>query len=437
VYLAMGLVVRIRAGAGRWRTYVALGLVLGSGYLVKAVLFPMAFVFLAVAFLSGRPPGRSAARTLVALALFVLVAGPWVALLSRSKGRLTWGDTARINYACHVNGIHPWDHWRGEPPGSGTPAHPSRQILDSPAVYEFAMPVIGSYPLWYDPSYWYEGVTPTFDLAQQWGVLRAHLGFYFDFFFVRQGGVVFPFLILLIMARRWWRSLSDLLVYWWLLLPALAGLGVYALVHVEDRYIAPFVVLLWGGLFAAVRLPRSPESRRLVRYVSGVSLLSIVLMVGSHALPAVERTARDLRWRMDTAPHRQWQIAETLQKMGLEPGDKVAHIGQALKSWSYWARLADVQIVAELRPDDSFWLADDATRADVLDCFRDVGAVAVIARRWPTNERPFGLPVAFAPHFERIGKTDHYVRFLRVPVTTRPPATQPQSSPDNSVSRPD
>ena len=54
VYLAAGLVLRIRIGSASWGTFVGLGVVLGLGYLAKAVMFPLAFIFLGVAFFSAR-----------------------------------------------------------------------------------------------------------------------------------------------------------------------------------------------------------------------------------------------------------------------------------------------------------------------------------------------------------------------------------------------
>src|ERR1035437_1946521 len=50
VYLASALIVKIRSGFAVRSTSVFLGIVLGFAYLTKAVMFPLAFVFLAVAF---------------------------------------------------------------------------------------------------------------------------------------------------------------------------------------------------------------------------------------------------------------------------------------------------------------------------------------------------------------------------------------------------
>ena len=97
--------------------------------------------------------------------------------------------------------------------------------------------------------------------------------------------------------------------------------------------------------------------------------------------------------------------------MGLKPGDKVAHIGQALKPWSYWARLAQVQIIAEMRPADSFWGADDSVRARVMDAFAKTGARAVVARAGYGDERSGTVEIA-AAGWRRVGDSHHYVYFL-------------------------
>ena len=45
--------------------------------------------------------------------------------------------------------------------------HPSRKILDTPPIYEFATPVKGTLPIWYDPSYWTEGAVPRVSLKRE------------------------------------------------------------------------------------------------------------------------------------------------------------------------------------------------------------------------------------------------------------------------------
>lgn len=52
VYLASGLLLRIRRQPDNWGAFTLLGLVLGCGYWTKAAMFPLAFVFLAVSMVS-------------------------------------------------------------------------------------------------------------------------------------------------------------------------------------------------------------------------------------------------------------------------------------------------------------------------------------------------------------------------------------------------
>ena len=48
---------------------------------------------------------------------------------------------------------------------------------------------------------------------------------------------------------------------WFLLVPALAAMGGQVLVHMEERYIGPFAVLLFVGLFSSISLAASAEAK--------------------------------------------------------------------------------------------------------------------------------------------------------------------------------
>ena len=76
-----------------------LGVVLALGYYAKAPLFPLGFIFLLCACL-GRPLLRRAVfLDGIALATFLLICAPFIIALSHAKGRLTFGDAARISQA--------------------------------------------------------------------------------------------------------------------------------------------------------------------------------------------------------------------------------------------------------------------------------------------------------------------------------------------------
>ena len=115
-FLAAGILVRIASGSVAWPHFAALGAALGVGYIAKAPLFPLSFVFLVVALILAQRSQVPLRRWAIALFAFVVMAGPLVFLLSSSKHRLTFGDSGRLNYAWYVDGAT-YRHWEGEPLG--------------------------------------------------------------------------------------------------------------------------------------------------------------------------------------------------------------------------------------------------------------------------------------------------------------------------------
>jgi hypothetical protein len=406
VYLACGLLLRMRRRPSNWLSFIFLGTALGFGYLAKSVMLPMAVVFLAASLLSVGNWRRALPRVAVAVVLFLIVAGPFVFAISRAKGRLTFGDTGKLNYLWSINQI-PAPHWQGELPGYGTPKHPTRRVFDAPRIYEFGDPVGGTYPVWYDPTYWYEGSVSHFDLRQQLRVSGGASQAYYDLFqkWGFQYGLLVGLLCLYLMGRRGWLLLSDLVDYWSLIVPAMAGIGLYILVSVQGRYVAFFLVLLWLSLFSAVRLPYSAESLRLTRVIT-ITLMALMTFtaVASSSREAI-LTARQLVAGEDPSAHEQWQVAEGLREVGMVPGDKVAFVGNSFRA--FWAHLAGLRIVAEIPAGDtgSFWEADSTLKDEVIKTFARTGAKAIVVESPPSGTVLNG--------WQKIRNTDYYVYLIK------------------------
>lgn len=390
VFLAAALLVRIHHGDSRLRLFLALGTILGLAYLTKTALFPLAFVFLGSAVFAAGNLRRGVLHGAAALALFLLVSAPLVIALSRVKGRPTIGDAGRLNYAWHVNGLvrNPhWPHWNGEG-GAGAPLRPARRLHPSPAVYDLAAPIGGTYPMWYDPTYWYEGLRPRFDPVDQAKQLARSAEFYFDLFFhgPQPGLFVAAFALFSVSSSKRGRA-RGLLRHWPLFVPAVAALGLYAVVHVERRYIAPFVLLLWMGLFAGVRLPRHPGWRRMA---TGALVAAVIVTLAAASLS----TLNDLFLRkqepmFDGSMHA--RIAAALSRAGLRPGDRVGVVGSGLNA-ARWARLARARIATELpwQEADAFWNAGRPVQSRAADALCSTGARLVVAERVPRG--PLALP---------------------------------------------
>lgn len=303
VLLAAALVMRIARGASTFANFMCLGTILGLGYLSKAAMFPLAFVFLAAAFFGADGSRRAFLRSAAGLVCFLIVSGPFVFELSKDKGRLAFGDSGAIAYAMAVNYVDIGVYWQGQPPGSGIPKHPVRKILDLPPVYEYATPIGGSYPLWYDHSYWYDGVHPHLEIRRQLNVIHIGLRDYFDMFFVQLGGLAVGFLVLLACGAPLRNFLGDFLraIPLWGL--AVAGFGMYALVHVEPRFLSGFVILLWAGCFVGLQMNEPKMSSAVVRGV----VIAIVIVLALQIAVGVGHTASE---SLIQRGYPDWQVAE-------------------------------------------------------------------------------------------------------------------------------
>jgi len=369
--LATAILLRIRRGIASWITFASLGVVLGIGYLAKAPMFLLGFVFVVAAYLLLRGRPQALVRAGVALLAFLCVAAPFVAALSYNKQRLTFSDTSTISYAEYVNQMQLFVHWHGEIPGSGTPVHPTRRVLADPPLFEFAAPVPGSYPPWYDPSYWYEGVRAHFSLKGEfWAIFRG-ANEYLKMF--SRSGALWGILVALVWATRGGGGLERGGAPWWpVLLPGWAALAMYSLVHAETRFVSGvgLVFLLW--ILAAVQTSSS-VNRQNVFWAKLVVFLVPAIAIAWNA-------ASDANRLVKPEPFVAWDAAQALHGAGIPVGSKVAYIGPGLEA--HWAHLAQVQIIAEI-PDPGwriFAALDGEKKHEVLKKFAEAGALAVVTK---------------------------------------------------------
>ena len=397
VFLATAMLLRIRRGFGGWLLFTALGACLGLGYFAKSAMFPLSFVFLFSAFFlsrrAGTPVLAAALQVVLAGGVFAALALPLIVSISLMKGRFTFGDPGKLNYVEYVNGASRWLHWQGEPPGTGTPVHPTRRIFRDPDVLEFSSPIPGTYPPWYDPSYWYEGARPHFEWKGQLRVLFRSANMYLKIF-SKSGALWIACVALFWLFRKkvlvWGRGApAD----WLILLPLVAALVMYALVLVEFRYVAPFVLLLLVWTLSKLRVVAGAPEQMLKRFVA-ITVLAPALAVGWMA-------ARDLKDVLANKPYEPWVVATSLREMGIVPGTEVATIGTGLDA--YWAHLAGVRVIAEIPDKDQaiFVAAGSAKKRQILSKFAEVAAKAVVTKNAAVATSMDG--------WQRVGATHYYI----------------------------
>lgn len=389
IFLVMGLITRIWRGESGWGNFIMLGLVLGIGYWAKSPMFILAFVFLGLALLATNNWWRALPRVLLAFLIFIALSSPWIVAISKAKGHLTLGEAGRLNMMWFINGV---DNLHGQETGDarGQYSHPTRRIFAQPEAYEFATPVGGTYPVWYEPSYWYEGAQGHFVLKGHLAALFRNAQRLYQIFYTDAWGMLLAGTLILyfIAGPREW--LGAVLRSWYLLLPALIGIAMFSILFLEKRYIAPFAVLLFLALWVGVRLPASAMTHRVLNCVAFALVLLTLFSTLVPTFPKAVQSAHSLLRGDDPQAHDQWQVATGLRQMGIQRGDRVASIGNAQRA--FWARLCGAKIIAEVpaRAASQFWTAGESTKVGLLAAFAATGAKVVVTDKIPEGPIPTG-----------------------------------------------
>jgi len=400
VFLIAGYLVELST-CHSYAKFALIGALAGVAYLARGIMFPLGFGLLGILLFSGKNSKARVLGVVLSAGLFLMVCSPFILALSKAKGRFTFGDTGKLAYAQFVSPRAPQIHWQGEPAGSGTPAHPTRKLLETPPVFEFGEPIQGTYPPWDDPSYWNEGVRWRFRLRGQLHVLMASTLTYERLLFLREPVLLAGVLVFLFVGGKDTRR--AIAANWPLLAMAGLSLAAYALVLVVERYVAASLVLLFLAIFAGIRLPRNSWLESASTYSSAAIALTVVLTVAGHLVENAYATT--FAGGTDPPAKDQMMAASGLENLGLRAGDKVAVIGRG--GFNAWARLGRFKIVAEAATADpaasEFWDFPPEYRDAAYECMSRTGAKAVVA--WAPPKR------ALDSHWQKIS-TGYYAYFF-------------------------
>jgi len=370
VFLAAGSCCRLSFHGSDARAFAVLGVILGLGYYTKSPLFILGLTLLAILFI--QPPFRSFDRGRVLLAglIFLIITAPLVFLISKQVGHLSIGETGRLNYEWQVNRMPLYTGWTGATDhADGMPEHPPRILFDKPRTLEFAKPAKGTFPLWYDPAYWYAGATIRFNLSEQLAVFKTTLGAYSKLCILTPG-LVAGVLVLCISVRSWKVLPASDRNSRWLILWALCALVMYAVVHVEPRYVGAYFVLFWLAVYRFL-WDRAKAGAR----IAVLATVLCTLFVPS-SIVLVAETTQALRERANRPDY--MLVAEALRAAGLKRGDRLATVGYSLDA--YYARYAGAQIVAQIVDPDEFWNLSGKDLDELTTRLNGLGVKAIVSR---------------------------------------------------------
>ena len=390
LYLALALVLRMRTHPPSWYEYAAVGVVLGIGFLAKAPMLPIGIVVLGCSVVALQDWRRRVPMALVSCAILLAIGSLYFVPLSLELHRFTLGESSRFNYLAHVD--HALSDWYGGDAMArfGVPLHRSRKIFDSPPAYAFSIPVQTTHPLRFDPSYWTQGLKPRFQVRAQLSALAANLRVWRSMLPMLDIVIIGTMLLLLLSGED---ALREVAGQFPLLLVGTSGMSMYALVHMEERYVGAFLLLVCLGFLAGVAFRR--KARAVALGISFAMLGGVLLLLAFEA-------RHDYRHPHDR--NQEAVVAATLPQFGVQPGDPVARISSSPDLG--WARAARVTIVSEVDWESgarNFWTDSPQVQQQVLAALAHSGAKAVIGRL---------MGRAAPPGWQRLGDSDYWVRPL-------------------------
>jgi hypothetical protein len=423
-----------------------MGLFFGLAYLTKSFAFVVALLSIALMFvfqlwLQRRALPRVLANTALALIVFGSVAGPYISALSHQKHRFDFGDSGALNYAWYVGGVEKM-HLEPSMASSFGPAtvhliHPERQLLASPGIYSYRAEPYGTYPDWFDTTYFNERIIPHLDAPVLIKRDLRNAVLVVRYLFNHPEAWILLLLLIAFGARlrfgNWRRD------NFWLpmILLGLAMWVLYGLVNVEERYVTLAYLVVLLPIFATLRTPQPGPSEvgtTPSSWLPSASAAMIVLLAFLAAGESLRITLEQRRY--ETALPHPWYNAEmfsaahALQTLGVQPGDEIACMGaQACLNNNYWARLAGVRILTEIyNPNGDLFeqWAGLPNRAQALEVLRSQNAKVLVAQFDPGA---LNSDSAAAQGWIRLDDTDLYAYPLTLRDTLTSGARTASSTP--------
>lgn len=376
-----------------------MGVALGLAYLAKSFAFVFALLciiaLIAFAVLWLR---RRAVTTIISGALaflcFAALAGPYVAALSKQRGRFDFGDSGTLNVAWYVGGVEKMhiQPYMTDRFGSAEVhlKHPERELLRSPQILSYAALPYGTMPDWFDPSYFNDQVKPHLDLKGEIKRGARNAVLVVRYLFNHPEGWLLLLLLFALGARvvliprgahAFWVPSAALGAVAW---------GIYATVNTEERYITFAYLCLVLPLFAALRFPDSGTSADKSRPWLRPVAQSLVLLMAILAVGESLRTVFEYRRQLSLIPLpggwyslRDEHAAQALKSMNLKPGDTVACVAYpACLGDFYWARLAGLRVLTEIYVPDGVsayeFLTTLPNREQAIEVVRQQGAKVLV-----------------------------------------------------------
>jgi len=394
LFLAVGILYRIWRRPATWARYFALGVTLGLGYLTKAPMLVIGALVIGSTLVFSRDRTRTLPKAALSVSLLLAIGSLYFIPLSQKRGHLTFGDAGKLNYLLYVDKAGPAWYLQHVGQASGMFLHSATRIFDQPPVYRFSLPETVSHPMRYDPAYWIEGAKPRFSFSGQVRNLIVNVK---ECLHIAKGtwAVVAAIVLLLVRSGGGWSTIAAVMQQWPLWLIGFGGLAMFAMVHVEPRYVGAFFLLAWMGLFVGLRIPQ-----RRLKLVGPVFALAIAASI---LIPMVVHIGSVFLYSL-REPNVDADVARELGRMGIRAGDKIARISPNVNDYA-WVHMLRATIVTEvdMAHTREFWNATPVQQDRVLRTMANTG-VRIVVAYISGSLTPAG--------WQRLGATPFCIRWL-------------------------
>ena len=422
-----------------------MGFFFGLAYLTKSFAFLIALLTIALmmvfqAWVQRRKPARVIAGGALAFIVFAAVAGPYIAALSKQKHRFDFGDSGALNYAWYVSGTVKMHIEPSMTSDFGSAKvnliHPEQQLLAQPGIYSYRAEPFGTYPAWFDTTYFHERITPVFSASRLIHRDARNVVLSFRYLFNHPEAWILLVLLLACGARFGFTRARTGLQHWrqnvfWLppIFLGLAMWGIYGLVNIEERYVTLAFLVIVLPIFAALvfdinKIPWPRETASAMVAVLAFLALGNTLRVALDERSHESAAGRPAAWYLANI----FEAAKGLNALGVGSGDEIACMGTiACLNDPYWMRLANVRVLTEVYNPDAKHLLEEfeglPNRQQVEDVLKSQGAKVVVASFDP-GEMTGRTPASAG--WIRLGESNLYAFPLNIPApATAPPATLP------------
>jgi hypothetical protein len=319
--------------------------------------------------------------------------------------------------------------------------HPEQQLLAQPGIYSYRAEPYGTYPAWFDPTYFHERIVPRFSATRLVHRDVRNVVLSVRYLFNHPEAWILLALLLACGARFGFMGSRSSLQSWrhsvfWLPPVALgvAMWGIYGLVNIEERYVtlAYLVIALpvFATLYNSPRVDGSEDNPWPRRCATAMIAVFAFLVLGDMLRVALDERRHESGAGLPAAWYSPniYEAAKGLHALGVGSGDEIACMGTiACLNDPYWMRLADVRVLTEVYNPDAKHLLEEfeglPNRQQVEDILKAQGAKVVVASFEP-GEMTGRTPASAG--WIRLGESDLYAFPLNIPAPApAAPATLP------------